>query len=262
MSLSEYGDLTLKEQVPMTRRRQAPVIFGEDYYKSTGATRSQEWSGPWEDVLAHMEALPASETDRLDALATRVADGDFGTLKATWTEYEFVGEEGAEASMPGSSREAPSYEVQTSAVQEPLLAHPKLAYLPTDYLTALKMIMDGYTMDDLITDSTTGTKVKLSYLLDQIPDQEVVKMVQQGVTHYVSPQVVVTCRYQASAVPSFPTLCSIVNEVPGPMPAAAAGRNWLFEGPSTSVQDGKIMVAETYRLSGPGGWNTFLYSEE
>lgn len=244
----------------MTQRRQAPVIVGTDFYRATGEQRSQEWTGPWPELLEKMAVLPASVTERLDATATREADGEYGTLRASWVMYEATGESGDDAgSTPGSSRACPAYEVQTSAVQEPLLAHPKLAYLPLNYLKALKMLMDGYTLEDKLYDEGFQAEVTLKTLLDQIPTPEVTRLVLQGVTHYVSPQVVVTCRYAADSVPQFATLCSIVDKVPGPFPAPAGGRNWLFEGPSVSVDAGQLMVCETYRLSGPGGWSEFLY---
>lgn len=260
MSVKDYN-ITLQEQVAMSHRRQAPIIYGEDLYKATGESRSQEWSGPWEDILAKMGALPASLVERLDATATRAADGNFGTLRATWTLYESAAGSDGEAQPPGSNRSNPQYEVQTSAVQEPILTHPKLAYLPLNYLKALKMLMDGYTLDDKLYDEGHQAEVTLQTLLDQIPTPQITKLVMQGCTHYVSPQVVVTARYTAPAVPQFATLCSIVDKVPGPFPAPAGGRNWLFEGPSVSVDGSQIMVSETYRLSGPGGWNEFLYSE-
>lgn len=254
---------SLQEQVSMNRRRQAPIIYGEDNYKATGETRSQEWSGPWDEILAKMAALPASLSERLDATATRVADGEFGTLRASWTIYEAAGDggEGESSSTPGSSRNNPQYEVQTSAVQEPLLSHPKLAYLPLNYLKALKMLMDGYTLEDKIYDEGHEMEVTIKTLLDQIPTPEATSLVLQGCTHYLSPQVVVTVRYVADRVPDFANICSIVDSVPGPFPSPAGGRNWLFEGPGVSVDGPQIMVSETYRLSGPGGWNSFLYSE-
>ena len=260
MSVKDYN-ISLQEQVAMSQRRQAPVLYGEDLYKATGESRSQEWDGPWEDILAQMKSLPASETARLDATATRSADGNFGTLRATWTLYEFAGAEGDQSAPPARRRSNPQYEVQTSAVQEPLLAHPKLAYLPLNYIKALKMLMDGYTLEDKLYDEGHQGEVTIQTLLDQIPTPEATSLVLQGVTHYVSPQVVVTVRYAAAKVPQFATLCSIVDSLPGRFPQPAGGRNWLFEGPSVSMDGPQIMVSETYRLSGPGGWSEFLYSE-
>lgn len=262
MAILDYNT-SLQEQVPMTHRRQAPVVYGEDLYKATGEQHSREWSGPWGEILRTMQELPASMSERLDATATRVADGDFGTLRATWTLYEFAGANGEDAateSPPGSSRANPQYEIQNSAVQEPILTHPKLAYLPLNYIKALKMLMDGYTLEDTIYDSGYQREVTIEELLENIPTPEAKTLILQGVTHYLSPQVVVTCRYAADTVPQFAQLCSIVTELPGPFPQPAGGRNWLFEGPSVSMDGPQIMVSETYRLSGPGGWSPFLYT--
>lgn len=261
MAIKDFN-ITLQESVAMTQRRQAPVVYGTDAYKATGEQRSQEWSGPWDEVLAQMAELPASLTERLDATASREADGEYGTLRATWSAYEYIGEAGAGAdSAPGSSRACPAYEVQTSAVQEPLLAHPKLAYLPLNYLKALKMLMDGYTLADTLYDEGYQAEVTIETLLKDIPTPEITRLVLQGCTHYLCPQVLVTCRYQASSVPQFAELCSVVDKVPGNFPAPTGGRNWLFEGPSYSMDGGQLQVSETYRLSGPGGWSDFLYGD-
>lgn len=253
-------NISLQESVPMTYRRQAPILSGEDLYKSTGQTRSQEWSGPWEEILRLLQDLPASMTERLDATASREADGDFGTLRATWSIYEYAGAEGEPAEPPGSSRDNPQYECQVSASQEPILTHPALAYLPLNYLKALKMLMDGYTLEDKIYDEGFQAEVTLETLLDQIPTPEATRLVLQGCTHYLSPQVVLTVRYRADSVPALPTACTVVSSIPGPF-KAPDGRNWFFEAPSISVQDGELWVSETYRLSGPGGWSEFLYGK-
>lgn len=260
MAIKDFNT-SLQEQVEMSHRRQAPVLYGEDLYKATGESRSQEWSGPWEEILEKMQQLPATLTERLDATASRTADGAFGTLRATWTLYEFAGASGQADSPPGSSRDYPQYEVQTSAVQEPILTHPKLAYLPLNYIKALKMLMDGYTLEDKIYSEGHQAEMTIGEFLSEIPTPEATRLVLQGVTHYLSPQVVVTARYTANSVPQFATLCSVVDKVPGPFPAPAGGRNWLFEGPSVSMDGPQIMVSETYRLSGPGGWSEFLYTE-
>ena len=259
MAIKDFNT-SLQEQVEMSQRRQAPVLYGEELYRATGESRSQEWTGPWEEILAKMQQLPASLSERLDASATRTADGEFGTLRATWTFYEFAGEEGQEDSPPGSDRDNPQYEVQTSAVQEPILTHPKLAYLPLNYLKALKMLMDGYTLEDKIYSEGHQTEMTIGDFLNDIPTPEATRLVLQGVTHYVSPQVIVTVRYASASVPQFAQICSIVDKLPGPLPAPAGGRNWLFEGPSVSMDGPQIIVSETYRLSGPGGWSEFLYS--
>lgn len=260
MAIKDFNT-SLQEQVAMSQSRKSPVLYGEDLYKATGESRSQEWSGPWEEILEKMQQLPASLAERLDATATRAADGNFGTLRATWNFYEYAGAAGQEESLPGSSREHPQYEVQNSAVQEPILTHPKLAYLPLNYIKALKMLMDGYTLEDNIYDEGYQEELTIKELLNDIPTPEATRLVLQGVTHYLSPQVVVTCRYAADSMPQFATLCSVVDKVPGPFPAPAGGRNWLFEGPSISMDGPQIMVSETYRLSGPGGWSEFLYTE-
>lgn len=242
----------------MTHRRQAPVLVGSDTYRATGETLAQEWTGPWKELHTKMQQLPASMEQRLDATLTRQADGEYGTLRATWTYYTAAtGEDGEQQEQPGSSREFPQYELTSSATQEPVLTHPKFATLDQDELRALKMLMDGYTHADKMT-TAAGVRTTVGEALKNAP-QEAVELIEKGCTHYLCPQVVVTAKYEAAAVPAFAPVCSIVSTVPGPFPQATGGRNWLFEAPGVSLQNGKIQVSETYRLSGPGGWSTFIY---
>ena len=258
MSIKDFN-ITVQEQVAMTHRRQAPVLVGSDTYRATGVTFSQEWTGPWQELYDKMQTLQASMTERLDATLTRQADGEYGTLRATWTYYEAGSGEGGEQQQqkPGSSRDCPQYELSSSATQEPVLTHPNFAGLGGDVLRALKMLMDGYTHGDKLT-LEDGTRSTVGAALKNAP-AEAVELIEKGCTHYLCPQVVVTAKYESAVVPSFAPVCSIVSSVPGPFPQANGGRNWLFEAPGVSVQNGKIQVSETYRLSGPGGWSTYLY---
>ncbi len=263
MGLKNYN-IEVKEAVHRVRRIRRPDIRGVDYYQATGDTLERRWSGPWDELEEMMLSLSYSETSRLDATLTRIADGEQAELMATWTTYrrrDESGEEGGEGGgeEPGSSRESPCISVQVTCVQEPLLTHPNYNFLTADYLTALKMLMDGYKESDVMTDSRTGEPIQIGKLLSEVStgDDELVTRVKKGQTHFMAPAVQVTCRYRSSSMPKLATSFKIAAP-PGGI-TTPAGCNWLALVPGVDVQNGEIWVCETYLLSSPGGWDETIY---
>lgn len=256
MSIKSYN-IGTREQVEHTLTRTAPVLSGADIYRSTGRTEERHWSGPWEALREMMEGLEASATARLSATLTRVADGEMGELAATWSYYEAGAGGGEGEKAPGSDREHPEYDMAVQTVQEPILTHPKWQSLGEDTLAAMKMVMDGYRMDEVVTLSN-GKKSTLYEVLKGTQPKELLQCLLKGVTAYNSPHVVLTVRYKSDVVPAIATVGTIVGSVPGSF-ATPAGRNWYFHGPSWTMKGAELWVTEVYELSGPGGWDAFIY---
>jgi hypothetical protein len=146
-----------------------------------------------------------------------------------------------------------------TVAEEPLLTHPNYNFLTGDYLTALKMLMDGYKESDVMTDSRNGEPITLRQLLSEVDtgDDNLVERVKKGQTHYMAPAVQVTCRYRASTMPKLGTSLKI-GQPPSVIPTPP-NHNWLALVPGVDMQNGEIWVSETYLLSAPGGWDTTIY---
>lgn len=265
MGLIDYY-VAVREQVHRVKRISRPVMAGKtDNYVATGDTEERRWTGPWSELADKMAGLEASESNRLQATLTRLDDGDISELQAVWTEYTLRdddaegGSGSGEDAAPGSSREAPAVSVQVTVTEEPLLTHPNYNFLTGDYLTALKMLMDGYKESDVLTDSRTGEPITLKQLLSEVDtgDDNLVERVKKGQTHYMAPAVQVTCRYRANSMPELETSLK-VGQPPAGIPTPT-GHNWLALVPGVDVQNGEIWVSETYLLSAPGGWDETIY---
>ena len=259
-------NVTLREAVQKVRRYSRPIITGADKYVATGDTLEQSWTGSWAELEAKMTSLAYDLTNRLSCTLTRLVDGDHSELRATWTTYTQRGADDGSGGgtsfegIPGSSRDNPTYSVQVTSVQEPLLTHPNYNSLSDDTLTALKMLMDGYKVTDTLIDSETGDPISIEKVLSssQGADEDLVKRIKKGQTHYMAPQVCVTCRYKVTEVPDIST--SFRTATPPGSINTPAGHNWLSLLPSVEVAEGEIWVSESFLLSGPGGWDKNIYS--
>ncbi|MBQ4594784.1 MAG: hypothetical protein IJA81_09135 [Akkermansia sp.] len=261
MGLIDYN-VAVREQVYKVRRISRPVMAGKtDKYVATGDTLEQRWTGPWAELEAKMHGLAATEDRRLQATLTRLEDGDMSELQAVWTEYtlnddDAEGGGGTSFEVPGSSRENPSYSMQVTSVQEPLLTHSAYASESGETLTALKMLMDGYKETEIISKDEEGNLRTLGEVL-AAADPELVKKIKKGQTHYMAPQVAVTARYKSSSIPATTESMKIASP-PGGF-GTPSGCNWLFLGAGADVQGEEIWVSETYLLSSPGGWDEEIY---
>lgn len=261
MGIIDFNVSTV-ESVQKVRRIQRPAPSAVvDNYVATGDTLEQRWSGPWSELEEKMLALDYSPTRRLSATLTRLADGSLAELSATWSDYEPAGtgsaDGGTDYLLPGSSREAPSYSLQVTCVQEPLLTHPKYENLEGKALTALKLLMDGTKESDVVSQDESGNPVTLQELLAEVGNQELVNKIRKGQTHYMAPQIAITARYKASRIPDTGNAFK-VSQPPGNF-STPSGCDWLQLVPSIEAHGKEIWVSETYLLSGPGGWDPDIY---
>lgn len=254
MAIKSFN-LTAREQVQHARTRRRPVIVGQDAYVPNGDTESWHYTGPWADMLRQFEALDGTLLRRVEATLTRTEDGEFGELAITYTDYmkqENAIQGDPDGALPGSSRELPQYELGISEANAPLLTHPLYAELPQEQLTAAHMYMTGSLETDMVTESKT-----VGQLLDDMGQLAV--RIRRGQTEFLQQSVTLTAKYRAGASGSVQiTPFQVVTQVPGGI-STPAGRNWLTYPASRSIQGREVWVGETYKLSGPAGWDKELY---
>lgn len=80
----------------------------------------------------------------------------------------------------------------------------------------------------------------------------------KGITSYYEPSLVIRKTYTAAAPPTARRIGKIAS--PGvPVPGAPQGANFLLLSVNARGLPGNYQVTEEYEMSGPGGWDTFLY---
>lgn len=257
-------NISVQEQVAQVLRLRRPVITGADAYRETGETLERTWTGPWSELESLMRSLPASATERLDCTLTRQADGDFSELKVTATYYTAKDDPGGgdspggeEEPPPGSDAEHPAISCQTTGALEPILSHPKFAAQPPEVLQAFNLVMSGHKLSEKMQVEGEAAPRTIASVLSS-SDAECYKLIMSGVTQYYSPHTVLTKRYKSAALPS--GACCVPKD-PQAGIAAPSGRNWLYIGPGIEMNGEEIWVTETYELSGPGGWNDYIYGQ-
>lgn len=79
----------------------------------------------------------------------------------------------------------------------------------------------------------------------------------RGIKSYLVPSYSGTISYISKGRPGIGGIGSIGG---GSLPAVGGKREWMKTGVSfQSLADGRYRVSETYLLSGPNGWNKFVY---
>ena len=206
-------------------------------------------------IFAGLNALGGTLTRRVEATLTRSADGNFGELEFTYTSYipakDAVNAD-PESSMPGSSSGNPCYDLTTSEASAPILTSPLAANLSDEGARALKMLIDGFAPSDMFDDTRTIEEVATS------ADEKLFNLVNKGVTEYLVQRVTLTARYKSASPVAGGGM--VVKDPPGPFASVAGNdREWLYLGATQNMSNGEIWVTETYKLSGPGGWEDDLY---
>lgn len=82
--------------------------------------------------------------------------------------------------------------------------------------------------------------------------------IMKGVKSYLVPSYSGTVNYISRGKPSLGGIGGIGGG--GGLPSVGGGREWMRTGISyQSLADGRYKVSETYLLSGPNGWNKYIY---
>ena len=161
---------------------------------------------------------------------------------------------------------------------EPLLTHPKLSSGISDaQLEYLKAVMDGARSWELVTVLDKNGKPKLDK--DGQPIQKplgklvsrkgnagtILGLILKGIQSYRTP--CGTYRIVREANTSAVSLAGVAQIATPPGAPVVKGANWMLVSrncsrTAKSVTSGKEKwrIEEVYELSGPGGWNTTLYS--
>lgn len=153
----------------------------------------------------------------------------------------------------GGGAPQPTYSMDVSLSDEPLLAHKKFESVPDKERDALVLIFQGHTNDpeddSLLKDKITSTAGLLA-----------LSKFKKGITGTKEPTVIWTER---STVKSLAGLGGIgkIDTPPGG-PPSAGGRSWLNIGLTAQQSDdlNSFDQQKKWELSGPGGWDTDLYT--
>lgn len=254
MSLTSFY-IKEQEQVSHVLTKQRPVIAGPDAFVPGGETEEFNYSGPWPAMKARFDALDGTLQRRVQATLSRAADGNFAELNYTYTTYIPASDAtnaDPSGTMPGSSRAQPCYDLTTSEASAPIMTHPDFAKISGEGARAMKMLIEGYASEDMFDESRTIGEVA------EGADQKLYDLVCKGVTEYLVQRVTLTARYKATSTGEVGGGME-VKAPPGPFANVGGGRDWLYLGATQNISNGEIWVTETYKLSGPGGWEKSLY---
>lgn len=231
-----------------------------DGYHATGNLHEENYTGPYEAMLAMLTSVTGSKRERVTASLSRLP-GNVGSLNIRREEYEADDEDdNGQNENPGDSRDSPSWQVQITTSDESLLTHPRY------YEKFSKPVVRALSL--LIAEEDEGDKMVVDGVEREIGDVveeggelalEAQKKIKDGQKAFRMASCTLTCRYRIKKgeVAELRDPCTI-QQPPGFYPTPK-GRNWLFLGSSVEHDGKEIWVSEVYQLSGPKGWDSDLY---
>ena len=238
---------------------------GAAYTVETGEREEEKLTGRFGELQTHMLGLDqeAGQGLQIQCELQRLG-GDVGELTVTrsWFKKSSSGatdddneEEPVEEEL--GTEDAPMWSVTSTVVQEPLLCHPKFKGISGDELDALKAVMDGADVNSQMPKSD-GTTAKISQIVDSDAGRKALDYLKRGVIVYNVVSTEATARWKGHSN------SYTAGEIAGSLPRGIntpSGRNWLCSGTGTEQQGGVRWQSASFRLSGPGGWDEYLYSE-
>lgn len=264
--LGNAGAVEHEEQSLSMERRPASV-----YTEAAGYKKTEKFTGLWADVVAKAEAAVKGEADAWHvSVEAERQGGEFGVLTLTREKFQ-TGDGETEEEEPDDggesggtddvgTEEAPSYTGSSTLVPVSILAFHKFKDIEegSDELRALKAMLEG--ADERSTMATGeesgGTGVKR--LVDMVTSEAGKKClgyIRRGVKQVVESHTEATARWRARS--NKYTAGEILASVPGM--STPAGRDWRVESVGYEKQGNKTYCTATFLLSGPGGWDKFLY---
>lgn len=182
----------------------------------------------------------------------------FGTKTITKTYYTNSSESGGEDGDLGLSAENPNISINASLVTKSILLHPTVAEVMKNggiKAAALKLLAQGGSTQDMMWDPDTRVQKTVSEIVGDGPEVALVL----SASEFYDVQYTATCTWEVDrAAIAASTLQISIKSPPGV--GNIQGRNWLYTGTSYRTQGGKYIASATYILSGPGGWDTKIYS--
>lgn len=206
--------------------------YGKSTDERTGAV--QAWVRATGVGTVHKPDFPGSLESATLEREEEVHEGD------KWTVTRYY------ASTPSSVAAKTEYQLDVSLSNESIETHPK-------FKTVIATESNGAQFD-----ATTGEfQGFFKYPKDglTVSNEEWI-----GVRDYLAPGVIWR---ETSYGGDYSGVLSGIGKIdtpPGPCPSAPSGMNWLYVGGSASRQGGLMVRRREWRLSGPRGWNSTIYS--
>ena len=252
--------LNIKLREHRDRSRTLKRLADDRYTEATGVTDTFKHTGRWNEVLAKAAEIVSEPRDSYEVTCTctRVA-ADMGELSVAYAEYKVP--EGAETENAADAlgtKENPMYTYNATAVQEPLLSHPRyLGKISWDDAWVLQQYSGGAHPDtELEYNGQRGTLREFCAGLSGAA-REVYNFYMAQVTHYLEVYAEATARWKGPALGyKIMTICT----PPGPV-VTPEGRNWIFIGEDVEISGGEVWRTAKFKLSGHGGWSEDLYEK-
>lgn len=244
---------------------------GESYSEATGERHEENFQGPLDELKAKaVAAVGAADATEAVTAEVRKVSANYGELRVTTELYRRPGaaddddggedepDDGSEGAELGSEEE-PVYSGGQSTVPVSILCHPKFAELPERELRALKAMMDGQDEHSLLVDdegNATGGK-RIKDMITSEAGRKAMGYIRKHVYEWNEPHAEATARWKSRS--NRYTVNDIVATVPGSVMKTPQGYNWRVANVGVEEQGGVTWQTATFVLSGPGGWDEYLY---
>ncbi len=259
-------NFTVREAAERQRAwRSAP---GKEYSEATGERETIKYTGPWSELVAlAQQAIDASEDSQDTTCELDRQEGGVCELRVTVEDYskpsagaggEDEGEEGPDTPTEDTlgTQDNPTYTMSSCLVQVPILVHPKFADIAGLELRALKAMLDGQDEYALLDDDAgTGGK-RIIDCITSDAGKKAAKYINKGIYYWNDVSTEATARWKGGSN-SYTT--GTIETPPGGF-RAGQGRNWLCSGSGVEKNGGEVWNTASFRMSGPAGWDTYLYS--
>ncbi len=151
---------------------------------------------------------------------------------------------------------SPVYELTIGLSEQPIETHPKFV---TEIAGTPNAPLNGAVFLDeqgkLTTDNAKGIFDKFRSVVNGSRNQFA------GISAYLSPAEVTWRKiYIDGGPPSSVTPVGFIDSPDGPVPGLVSGRSWLNNGVTFRQRGNVYEITKEWRASGPGGWNTIIYT--
>lgn len=217
------------------------------YYEQPGASRAVNRDGKTILTVTYAGDEEAPDPFLGPVLSRTVTKDVAGVIRTT---YQIEIDDPDSPTRPTSGA---TFEFIAATREVPIEAHSNFAepfLLPKDIKfikDKLNSIVSQNAMPDL---SSTTTPARAASLFGYLA---------RGIISYYEPSILVRKTYQASSPPSAARIGKVAS--PGVrVPGSAPGATFLLTSVNSRGQAGLYSVTEEYLMSGPTGWDTFLYT--
>lgn len=249
-----------------SEQRQLSITKSPDdaYTEASGVRETVVYTGPWDEIVAIGRAAAANAAADVSVQvdADRSA-GDVGEVRITTEKYGVSGSGagGGDEEDPADdtlgTEDNPTYTMSSCLVQSCILAHPKFKNLTSLERRALKAMIDGQDENSMLDDESSSTgRVRIIDCLTGSLAQKAYDYISRGIFVWNDVSTEATARWRGGGNSYAPgTICETT---PGGFPSGA-GRNWLCSGAGKEKNGSDTWNSASFRLSGVGGWDSWLY---